>query len=131
MGPFGLKLGPNEAESIPGPIGSPPGPKRAHFGPKKLKFDQNPKIPKISEIWTLVCDHEGASLQGAGEEWSCVLLDLEELHVVAMVPVSLLILVQMLMSKGQNVMTRCNQMLHSAFFFDFWVRIEGPIEGPV
>ena len=53
MGPFGLKLGPNEAESFPGPFGSPPGPIWAHFGPKNPKIDQAPKIPKISEIWTL------------------------------------------------------------------------------
>ena len=54
MGPFGLKLGPNEAKSFPGPYGSPPGPIWAHFGPKNPKMDQNPKIPKNSEIWTLV-----------------------------------------------------------------------------
>ena len=53
MGPFGPKLGPNEAESIPGPYGNPPGPFWAHFGPKNPKVDQNPTIPKISEIWTL------------------------------------------------------------------------------
>ena len=27
-GPFGLKLGPNEAESTPGPFPNPPGPKK-------------------------------------------------------------------------------------------------------
>ena len=31
MGPFGLKLCPNEAERLPGPFGSPPGPFWAQF----------------------------------------------------------------------------------------------------
>ena len=53
MDPFGLKLGPNEAESIPGPYGSPPGPFWTHFGTKNQNILQNPQIPKISEIWNL------------------------------------------------------------------------------
>ena len=53
MGPFGLKLSPNEAESFPGPYGSPPGPLWTHFGPKNPKKYQNQKIKKIDEIWTL------------------------------------------------------------------------------
>ena len=53
MAPFGLKLGPNEAESFLGPYGSPPGLFWAHFGPKNLKNDKNPKIQKSNEIWTL------------------------------------------------------------------------------
>ena len=52
-GSIWLKPGPNEAQSFPGPYGSPPGPFWAHFGPKNPKIDQNPKIPKNNEIWTL------------------------------------------------------------------------------
>ena len=37
MGPFGLKLCPNEAECLPRPFGSPPGPFWAHFWSKNQK----------------------------------------------------------------------------------------------
>ena len=59
LGPLGLKLGPNEADAIPGPYGSPPGPFWAHFGPENQKKYKNPKILKISEIWTLVNSLDG------------------------------------------------------------------------
>ena len=42
-GPFGVKLGPNESESTPGPFSNPPGPKNPHKNQTKTK---NPKIPK-------------------------------------------------------------------------------------
>ena len=42
-GPFGLKLGPNESESTPGPFPNPPGPKKPHKNPKKSKKSKNPK----------------------------------------------------------------------------------------
>ena len=56
-GPFGLKLGLNEAGSIPGPFGRPPGPKTV-FGTQKFKskfnFNKNPDLP-LKKIATRVC----------------------------------------------------------------------------
>ena len=45
-GPFGLKLGPNESESTPGPFPNPPGPKNPYKNlknPKKTKKSKNPQ----------------------------------------------------------------------------------------
>ena len=52
MGPFGLRLSQNEAESIPGPYGSPPRPKRAHLRSQQTQIPQNQKTI-IIEIWNL------------------------------------------------------------------------------
>ena len=60
MGPFGLNLGPNEAESTPGPFGGPPWPQKDHIGTK------NPKVAKSGTCHRF-CQTLGRRLLQAGQ----------------------------------------------------------------